>query len=67
MVGVHFGDALEEPSAGVGPIAVGGGAGDAEDIARLFDAEASKVAKFDELGFDGIEFGKGFEGFFEIE
>lgn len=33
----------------------------------MFDAETAEIAKFDELGFDGIKFSESFEGFFEIE
>src|SRR5438128_718287 len=48
------GDLLMEPGAGVGPVALGGRRGDAEEPGRLGAGEAAEIAQLDQLRLDRV-------------
>ncbi len=47
-------DLVVQPGAGVGPIAVGGGARDTQDFGRLLDGQAREVAELDQISFHPV-------------
>src|SRR5262249_61305168 len=56
-----------EPGPGIGPVAVGGGRGDAQHLGGLLAGQAGKVAQLDELRLLGIDRGQLLEGLVEGE
>jgi hypothetical protein len=59
------GDLDAEPGAGVGPVAVGGGDGQAEDLGRLGQGQPGEDAELRELGLGGVLGGELLEGLVE--
>src|SRR5262245_26926784 len=54
-----------EPRTSVGPVPVGGGRRDAENLGRLLSGQPGKVAEFDELGLLRVGSGELVEGLVE--
>ena len=55
-------DFAEEPGAGVGPVALGGGGADAQDFGGFLEGEAGEVAELYELGLLRVVQGEAIEG-----
>src|SRR5262249_32192069 len=64
---VVAGDFLIEPGAGVGPVALGGGGGNAQSRGGLLDGQARKVAQLDQFSLDRVLARQLLQGFIQGE
>ena len=59
-------EGVVEPSAGVGPVALGGGGGDAEEGGTLIEGQAREVAELHQFGSAALNHRSALRGWFAL-